>query len=108
MTEDPDEILGIGTQTSTAAGSGYCCPRCGGVLQRGSSFMAGVQGGLVGGLLYSAFSSLQCQKCGKIPSRELPKDARHEFWVGSLFMALGAILILIVVLLFVASTSRGR
>ena len=106
MSEDPDEILGIDPQVSAASRSGYLCPRCGGVLQRGWSFMASVQGGLVGGLLYGAFSSLECRKCGKIPSRKLPRDARHECWVGSVFMVAGAILVFVVVLLFIGKGSR--
>lgn len=107
MIEDPDEILGIAPQASTASGSESVCPRCGGPLQRSSSATAGMAGGLVGGLLYAAFSPLECKKCGKIPSSELPDDARHEFWVGSIFMAAGAILILIVALLILMGTNTS-
>jgi hypothetical protein len=54
---------------------------------------------MVGALLYSAFASLECPKCGKIPSHMLSQDARHERWVGSFMLAAGAAVLLIVVVL---------
>ena len=62
---------------------------------------------MVGSLLYAAFSSLECPKCGKIPSKMLPRDARHELWVGSFFLVAGAAVLLIVVMLL-AGPIGGR
>lgn len=105
MREDPDEILGLAPGASLAQ-PGFVCPICGGVLQRGYSGTAGLAGGMVGGLLFAAFASLECPKCGKVPSRMLPRDLRQEHWVVSFFLAACAVAILIVVML-VASPSGG-
>ena len=106
MREDPDEILGIAHGASLAQ-PGFVCPICGGVLQRGSSTTAGLTGGMVGGLLYAAFASLECPKCGKVPSKMLPRDIRHEHWVVSFFLAACAAVLLIVVMLL-AGPIGGR
>jgi hypothetical protein len=71
----------------------YQCPRCGEAVQRGTSRMAGM-GGAVGALLYSAFGSFQCKKCGTIPKSEFPHEVRTRMALGSLTMVLVAILLL--------------
>jgi hypothetical protein len=81
----------------------YQCPRCGGPVQRGSSTTAGMAGGLVGSLLYAAFGSFRCQKCGPIATKEFPTEVRQKMAIGSLAMIGGAILILgLVVFLIIA------
>jgi hypothetical protein len=52
-------------------------------------------GGLVGALLFSAFASLECEKCGPIPGKEFPKDVRMEMWAGT-FAMLGVAALLLV------------
>jgi hypothetical protein len=73
----------------------YQCPRCGDVVRRGSSAGAGVAAGMVGMLLFAAFSSFQCVKCGPIPRSEFPPEARTEMLVGSVAMVAGAALLLV-------------
>ncbi len=73
----------------------YKCPRCGETVQRGSSSAAGVAGGAVGALLYSAFGSLQCNQCGPIPRREFPPDVQRQMTLGSLTIVLVALVLLI-------------
>ena len=61
----------------------YSCPRCLGVVQRGTSATAGVAGGALGALLYSAFGSFQCKECGPIAKREFAADVQRQMTVGS-------------------------
>jgi predicted RNA-binding Zn-ribbon protein involved in translation (DUF1610 family) len=77
----------------------YQCPRCGGAVQRGSSTAAGVAGGVVGMLLFAAFSSFQCPQCGPIPKSEFPPSVRAEMTAGSLAM-LGVAALLFVGVLY--------
>jgi hypothetical protein len=77
----------------------YQCPRCGGVVQRASSTNAGLAGGLVGMLLFSAFSSPRCERCGPIPRSEFPAEVRTEMLVGSLAL-LGVAAVLFVGVLY--------
>jgi hypothetical protein len=51
--------------------------------------------GLVGMLLFAAFSSFQCGQCGSISRSEFPAAVRTEMTVGSL--AIGAVAILLFV-----------
>ena len=81
----------------------YQCPRCGGAVQRGSSRTAGVAGGLVGMLLFAAFSSFQCPQCGPIQKSEFPPDVRAQMTAGSLAMV-GVAALLFVGLLYVLTT----
>jgi hypothetical protein len=62
----------------------YKCPRCGESVQRGTSATAGVAGGAVGALLYSAFGSFQCKECGAIPKSEFSPDIQRQMTLGSL------------------------
>lgn len=73
----------------------YQCPRCGGPVQRGSSTAARVAGGVVGMLVFAAFSSFQCPQCGPIAKSEFPPEVRREMTVGSLAMVGGAALLLV-------------
>jgi predicted RNA-binding Zn-ribbon protein involved in translation (DUF1610 family) len=76
----------------------YACPRCGKDVQRGKSSMAGVAGGLVGALVYSAFASFQCESCGKIATSEFPPEIRNKATLSSLAMVAGAILLFVLVI----------
>jgi len=60
-------------------------------------------GGLVGALLYSAFGSFECASCGKIPMSEFPAEVRSKARAGSVAMVLGALLLLVVVIVFLAA-----
>jgi predicted RNA-binding Zn-ribbon protein involved in translation (DUF1610 family) len=82
----------------------YQCPRCGESVQRGSSSAAGIAGGAVGALLYSAFGSFQCKKCGPIPRSEFPPDVQRRMMLGSVtivFVALALLVAVILLLVFV-------
>jgi len=76
----------------------YRCPRCGGEVQRGANAAAGVAGGAVGALLYAAFGSFQCKKCGPIPKREFPPEVRQQMTLGSVGLIVGAIVLIVVVI----------
>jgi hypothetical protein len=73
----------------------YECPRCGGAVSRGSSTTAGMMGGLVGMLIFAAFASFQCERCGPIPTSEFPSSVRTEMVTGTLAMLAGAALLLV-------------
>ncbi len=75
----------------------YECPRCGGPVQRGSSTAVGVVGGALGALLFAAFGSFQCKRCGTIPRGEFPPETRQSMLLGSLGLVVGAVLLLIAV-----------
>jgi len=71
----------------------YQCPRCNGEVTRGSSSSAWALGGLVGVLLFSAFGSMRCERCGPIPRSEFPPEVRTEMLVGTLaYVAVAALL----------------
>jgi predicted RNA-binding Zn-ribbon protein involved in translation (DUF1610 family) len=76
----------------------YRCPRCGGEVQRGANAAAGVAGGAVGALLFAAFGSFQCKKCGTIPKREFPPEVQQQMTLGSVGLIVGAIVLVVVVL----------
>lgn len=56
----------------------YNCPRCSKPVQRGRSTAAGVAGGLVGALIYSAVGSFECSTCGKIPMSEFSRRGAQQ------------------------------
>jgi hypothetical protein len=71
-------------------------------VQRGSNAAAGLAGGAVGALLYSAFGSFQCKKCGAIPKREFPPDVQQKMTLGSIGIVVGAVVLLIVAIVVIA------
>ena len=75
----------------------YSCPRCSKPVQRGRSTTAGVAGGLVGALIFSAFGSFQCASCGKIPMNEFPAEVRNKARAGSATLIVGALLLFVLV-----------
>ena len=80
----------------------YQCPRCGGLVQRGSSTTASVAGSTAGTLLYGAFGPLNCSHCGKIAKSEFPPDVQRKLTLGSIGMVLiAAGLIAVVITLLV-------
>lgn len=85
----------------------YKCPRCGDPVQRGTSTTAGVAGGAIGALLYSAFGSFQCKKCGPIARSEFPEDVRKHMMLGTIGI-LAIIFVLLVVLVVVLVALRPR
>jgi hypothetical protein len=80
----------------------YNCPRCSKPVLRGRSTAAGVAGGLVGALIYSAVGSFECSTCGKIPMSEFPAEVRSKARAGSVGMILGALVLLIFVIVLMA------
>ena len=50
----------------------YACPKCGNAVSRGYSSAAQGAAGLVGALVYAAFASFECKKCGKLARTEFP------------------------------------
>jgi hypothetical protein len=54
-----------------------------------------VAGGVVGMLIFAAFSSFQCSQCGPIARSEFPAEVRREMTVGSLAMVAGAAVLLV-------------
>jgi hypothetical protein len=80
----------------------YKCPRCGDPVERGTSTTAGVAGGAVGALLYSAFGSFQCKKCGAIPKHEFPTDVQGQMTRGSVTMVAIAVVLIIAVIVLLA------
>ena len=84
----------------------YQCPRCGSDVQRGSSTTAGVAGGLVGALIYSAFGSFRCKKCGPITRGEFAPDVRQRMLLGSVGLVITGILILVLVVCLLAYFQR--
>lgn len=75
----------------------YACPRCGSPVHRGRSRAAGFAGGIAGALIFAAFGSFQCQKCGKIPTNEFPPDVQTKARLNSVLMIGGAVLLIVVV-----------
>jgi hypothetical protein len=80
----------------------YKCPRYGDNVQRGSNAAAGIAGGAVGALLYAAFGSFQCKKCGTIPRREFPTEVQRQMMLGSLGIIAFAIVLLLVAIVVIA------
>jgi hypothetical protein len=72
------------------------CPRCGAPVSRSYSSTAQMTAGLVGALFYSAFGSLQCKQCGKIPRGEFPSEVQGKLMAQTAAMVIGAIALLIV------------
>jgi hypothetical protein len=71
---------------------GYSCPRCGGLVQRGTrSNAAGAAGGLAGALFALAFGSFYCATCGPIPKSEFPVAVQRRMMLNSVFLGLGAV-----------------
>ena len=81
----------------------YQCPRCGGPVQRGSSSTAGVAGGAVGALLYSAFGSPRCKSCGPIARREFSPDVQRQMMLGSVGLVAIAVALFVGVMALVIS-----
>ena len=75
----------------------YQCPRCGGPVQRGASTTAHVAGGMVGALLYAAFGSFRCKKCGSIEKREFSPEVQQKMMLGSFALIGGAVILLALV-----------
>ena len=81
----------------------YQCPRCGGPVQRGTSSAAGVAGGAMGALLYSAFGSPRCKGCGPVARREFPPEVQRQMLLGSVgLLAIAVVLFVGVIALVVA------
>jgi hypothetical protein len=78
----------------------YECPRCGESVQRGTNSAAGVAGGAVGALLYSAFGPFQCKKCGPIPRSEFPSDVQRRMTLGSVVLVVVAVGLLAALIVF--------
>lgn len=74
----------------------YNCPRCGEPVQRGTSSVAGIAGGAVGALLYSAFGSFQGKTCGPIPKKEFSTEDQRKMTLGSVGMVIGSLVLIIV------------
>jgi hypothetical protein len=53
-------------------------------------------GGAVGALLYAAFGSFQCKKCGRIAKREFPPEVQRQMMLGSVGIVVGAVVLLVV------------
>ena len=85
---------------------GYVCPRCDGKLKRGGSTTAGYMGGLVGSLIASAFSSLHCNNCGQIPTHELSPETKRKYYMNSVFMVVGAIVVLVLVVILIMKNNK--
>lgn len=62
---------------------GHACPRCGETVRRQYSKGSGLIGGVVGGLIASAISSLECAKCGPIQLNEFGKPIRTKIIIES-------------------------
>ena len=76
----------------------YKCPQCGQPVKRGHSSKAQIGAGLVGVLFYAAFGSFECEGCGKITRSEFPPEVRRKMAVGSISLAIGAIVLLVFVI----------
>lgn len=84
----------------------YKCPRCGGDVQMAGGPPAGAGMGCVGALVGLAFAGYACAKCGPIPRREFPPDARSSMMMMSVGLLVGAVVVLgLVVVLLVALNS---
>lgn len=70
------------------------CPRCGARADRGSNTVAGVAGGAVGAMLYSAFGPLRCGACGPIARHEFPPAVRRQIARGSVVIVVVAVALL--------------
>ena len=86
----------------------YQCPRCGGPVQRGSSTSAAIAGGALGALLYAAFGSFQCKKCGPIPQSEFPPEVRAQMLRGSIALIVGGVALLVVAIVVIALLATSR
>ena len=86
----------------------YQCPRCGGPVQRGSSSTAAIAGGILGALLYAAFGSFQCKKCGPIPQSEFPPEVRSQMQRGSLALVIGGLVLVVVLIVVIALLATAR
>jgi hypothetical protein len=75
-------------------------------VQRGSSPGAAVAGGMVGALLYSAFGSFNCKKCGKIPHEEFSREDRNKMILGSVALIVTAIVLLFAVIVVIVLLRR--
>ena len=88
----------------------YACPRCNGVVRRGTSrgamIVCGLAGGLIGGVFAAGLSYLigvmHCERCGAIPKKEFSSGDRTDMLVNSLailgigaFMLVGAVYLLV-------------
>lgn len=83
----------------------YPCPKCGGPTGRKSSSTAQAAGGLVGALLYMAFTGFSCVKCGAIERASFSPEVRSKMLLNSVLMIVGAIVLLIAVIALIAATS---
>ena len=72
----------------------YECPRCGQSVKRGRSNVAQIGGGVVGAMVYAAFESFQCEKCGKIARKEFSIADQDRMMRGSIALAVGALVLL--------------
>ena len=86
----------------------YQCPRCGGPVQRGSSTTAAIAGGALGSLLYAAFGSFQCKKCGSIPQREFPPEVRSQMLRGSVALVVGGLVLVVALIVVIALLVTSR
>jgi len=84
----------------------YTCPRCGSPVQHGSHSSAALAVGLIGSLLMAAFGAFECKKCGKIPQSEFPPEVRSKIMMGSVGMAVGAVVLVIVLFVVLAALKR--
>jgi hypothetical protein len=75
----------------------YKCPRCGEPVQRAHSTGAQIAGGVVGAMIYAAFGSFSCKKCGKIARSEFPPEDQSKMTTNSVFMVIGAVVVFIAV-----------
>lgn len=75
----------------------YACPKCSGPVQRGSSSVAQHAGGLVGALLFAAFASFECAKCGKLAKSSFTPEAQSQMTRNSVLMGVGAVVLLVAV-----------
>lgn len=84
----------------------YQCPQCGEVVQRGSSTTAGAAGGLVGALLYAAFGSFRCKKCGAISRQEFPPEVRQRMLLGSVALIVTAVVVVVLAIWLIIHWQR--
>lgn len=80
----------------------YQCPRCGQEVQRGSSAMPVLLGGVVGAVLFSAFGSFECWQCGKISKQEFPPSVRAQITTNAVVLIGGAVALAVVVIGLIA------
>ena len=63
--------------------------KCGDPVRRGGNG----RGGLIGMLIIAAFGKFNCEKCGKIPTKEFPDEVRGKMRMNSMIMVIGAIIL---------------